>query len=61
MSTTPVLTLPDFQKKFVIKIDACKGGIGFVLMQENMPIVYLSKDLSSKHWECPLRRKKCWK
>jgi hypothetical protein len=34
MVSTPVLGLPDFQKKFVVETDACYLGIGAVLMHD---------------------------
>lgn len=49
MTNTPVLALPDFQKSFVIETDACKNGIGTVMMQESRSIAYLSKALGAKH------------
>ena len=44
-----VLSLPNFQKEFVVKTDACRTGIGAVLQQDGHPIAYLSNTLSSKH------------
>lgn len=49
MTQTPVLALPDFQKPFTIKIDACGDDIGAILMQVGQPIAYLSKTLGDKH------------
>lgn len=60
MSTTPVLALPDFSIQFTVETDACKGGIGVVLMQEHIPIAYLSKALSPKHLGCLHIKKRLW-
>nr|GEV86849.1 LysM domain-containing GPI-anchored protein 2 [Tanacetum cinerariifolium] len=49
MITTPILGLPNFNKEFVVEIDACDVGIGAVLLQERHPIAYMSKALSPKH------------
>lgn len=49
MTETPVLALPDFEKTFVIETDACRNGVGAVMMQDNRPIAYMSKVLSPKH------------
>lgn len=43
------LRLPDFSKPFILKTDACKIGIGAVLMQEQQPIAYIIKGLSQKN------------
>jgi hypothetical protein len=51
MTSTPVLTMPNFQEEFVIESDASDSGIGAVLMQRGHPIAiaYISKALSPKH------------
>nr|GEW93969.1 Ty3/gypsy retrotransposon protein [Tanacetum cinerariifolium] len=48
LSTVLVLTLPDIEKQFIIKTDACAYGLGAVLMQEKHPISFLSKAISLK-------------
>ncbi|GFO45342.1 reverse transcriptase [Plakobranchus ocellatus] len=46
----PVLQLPDVNKKFVLRTDACNRGLGAALMQENegtlFPVAYASKKLT---------------
>ena len=49
MVTTPVLALPDFDKPFSIKTDACDTGIGAVLVQEGHPVAYYRKALGVKN------------
>lgn len=49
MSSTPVLGLPDFSKPLIVETDACKTGVGAVLMQDGKPLAYMSKALSQKH------------
>jgi hypothetical protein len=46
MTSTHVLSFPDFSKVFIIEIDACDTGIGAVLIQEGHHIAYFSKGLS---------------
>lgn len=48
MCTSPVLSLPDFTKEFVIEADACGNGIGAVLMQSGRLLAYFSKTLGPK-------------
>ncbi|WVZ97163.1 hypothetical protein U9M48_042718 [Paspalum notatum var. saurae] len=45
LTTAPVLTLPDQQKKFIVYCDASRDGLGCVLMQEAKMIAYASQQL----------------
>lgn len=48
MTKVPVLALPDFNIPFAIETDASGSGMGDVLLQNNHPIAYFSKQLCPK-------------
>lgn len=43
VSTSPVLTLLDFNQTFIVECDALGSGFGVVLMQGGRPISYFKK------------------
>jgi hypothetical protein len=46
MCTTPFLAAPDFNKTFVVELDACDTSLGAVLTQEGQLVAFTSKALS---------------
>jgi hypothetical protein len=42
LTTTPIPTLPDASKDFVVHCDASRQGLGCVLMQGGKVVVYAS-------------------
>ncbi|TYK29713.1 ty3-gypsy retrotransposon protein [Cucumis melo var. makuwa] len=51
--TAPVLTVPDGSGSFVIYSNACKKGLGCVLMQQSKVVVYASCQLKSHEQNYP--------
>ncbi|KAI0520337.1 hypothetical protein KFK09_007809 [Dendrobium nobile] len=51
ISSAPILSLPNFDKLFVVDTDASSIGVGAVLSQEGKPIAFFSEKL------CPTRQK----
>ncbi|KAF8398465.1 hypothetical protein HHK36_017393 [Tetracentron sinense] len=49
LTSTPVLTLPDFTHPFSIECDTSDFGIGGVLTQDGCPIAFTSKGLVERH------------
>jgi hypothetical protein len=43
LSSAPILSIPNFEKTFIIETDASDKGMGAVLMQDGHPISFLSK------------------
>jgi hypothetical protein len=50
LTTTPVLTMPDMERPFLIYCDASGQGLGCVLMQDGHVVAYASRQLR-KHEE----------
>ena len=48
LSTSPVLSLPQFDKPFSIETDASGNGVGAVLTQDGHPLAFLSKALGPR-------------
>lgn len=59
MIQAPVLAVPNFNETFVLETDACKDGVGAVLMQQGHPVAYLSKALSHKNRALSTYEKEC--
>lgn len=64
LSSAPVLHSPDFNKPFFIHCDACKTGIGSVLVQLNsdgdeIPIAFMSRKLNKAQRSYSVTEQEC--
>ena len=53
LTTAPILVLPDDTKDFTVYCDACRNGLGAVLMQEGKVIAYVSRQLKTHELNYP--------
>lgn len=48
LSLALVLAIPNFTKTFCLETDACKNGVGAILLQDGHPLAFISKPLGVK-------------
>ena len=51
--SAPVLVLPDIRKDFEVFCDACRQGLGCVLMQDGRVVAYASRQLKPHEGNYP--------
>ena len=44
-----IISLPDIEKVFAIEHNGSYVGIGFVLIQEGMPVAFFTEELNNAH------------
>ncbi|XP_038074478.1 uncharacterized protein LOC119742537 [Patiria miniata] len=63
LSNAPILTLPDFEKQFILRTDASDLGIGAILLQEQdgvpFPVAFASRKLLSRERAYSSIEKEC--
>ena len=63
MDNPPILHMPDFEKMFILQVDASDTGLGAILLQnfngENFPIAYASKKLLPREKNYATIEKEC--
>jgi len=59
----PILRLPDFEKQFILQTDACNGGVGAILLQEESgvkhPKAFASRKLLTRESRYSTIEKEC--
>jgi hypothetical protein len=55
----PVLKLPEFDKPFTVVVDASDKAVGGILLQENRPIAFESRMLTSAERNYPTHDREC--
>ena len=60
LTSSPLLTLPNFSKTFEIEYDALGLVIGAILMQDGQPITYVSKKLNGVSLKYPTNDKEIY-
>ncbi|KAK3779718.1 hypothetical protein RRG08_013673 [Elysia crispata] len=59
----PLLPLPDFEKQFLVAVDASDTGLGAILMQDHVcerrPVIYLSRKLLPREQNYSVVEKEC--
>jgi hypothetical protein len=53
LTTTPVLTMPDMEKPFLIYYDTSDQGLGCVLLQDGHAVAYASRQLRKTEEKYP--------
>ena len=53
LTAAPVLQYFDTSKKTTLQVDACKSGLGAVLLQNDHPVAYASRALSDAEQNYP--------
>jgi hypothetical protein len=63
LSSEPVLQMPDFEKRFILQVDASDVGLGSALMQEHdgelLPVAFASKKLLPREKAYSVIEKEC--
>jgi hypothetical protein len=49
VTSSPLLTMPDFAKLFVVECDTSSSGFGTVLVQEGHPVAFFSRPVTPRH------------
>lgn len=49
ITTAPVLTLPDFNRPFIVECSASTHGFGAVLLQDQHPVAFFSRPAAPRH------------